>query len=200
MTPPVSKRRASGLAVAAIAGGAGLVAAIAHGADPPATAAFATVDSTRAFQRTAGIGADTTNAHIAIGGTVSFDNVASLESHDVSFVFAGQSGVSCQQTVPAGTTSPDPRQFPVPFASGTWRGVCTFSRERVYRFACTLHDGMEGTVTVGNPVVAPPPHLRPARRHTAARGHAASPASRAPRPRAHRRRPARGRPARRPVA
>ncbi len=152
----VSKRHASALAVAAVAAG-GLVAAIAHGAGPPDTAAFATVDSTRAFQRTAGIGSDAANAQIAIGGTVTFDNVASFDSHDVSFVFAGQDGVVCQQTLPAGTTSPDPRQFPVPLASGTWRGVCTFSQERVYRFTCTLHDGMEGTVTVGNPVVAPPP-------------------------------------------
>ncbi len=157
MAPPVSKHHASWLAIAAIAGGAGLVAAIAHGADPPTTAAFATVDSTRTFQRTAGIGSDTTNAQIAIGGTVTFDNVASFDSHDVSFVFADQDGVACQQTLPAGMTSPDPRQFPIPLAAGTWQGVCTFSRERVYRFTCTLHDGMEGTVTVGNPVVAPPP-------------------------------------------
>ena len=199
MAPPVSKRRVSGLAVAAVAA-AGLVAAIAHGADPPATAAFATVDSTRAFQRTAGIGSDAANAQIAIGGTVTFDNVASFDSHDVSFVFAGQDGVVCQQTLPAGTTSPDPRQFPVPLASGTWQRrvhVLPGARLPLHVHAARRHGGHR--------------HRRQPRGR-AARHHLRRPAPRrrprahrlprppAPRPRAHRRRPARGRPARRPVA
>lgn len=139
------------LLMLALAAAGGITATIAQGDDPPATAAFKTVDGADAFQLTQGSGAGT-SANIVTGGTVTFANM-SVETHNVDFEVQGQTGLSCQQTV--GGPSPSSLRFPNLPTSGSWSGSCTFTKAGVYSFTCDHHLGMTGTVVVSDPGVAP---------------------------------------------
>ena len=68
------------------------------------------------------------------------------ESHNVDVTVPAQGGVSCQQTL--GGTSPSAARFPNVPTSGSWAGVCTFTRAGTYSFQCDQHEGMTGTVVV----------------------------------------------------
>jgi plastocyanin len=144
------------LAVSVLAAG-GIVASLAHGDDPPATASFATVDVVHKFQLTAGSGAGS-SASVVTGGTVTFTN-DSNEPHDVDFV--AEPGLACTQT--SGGTSPSATAFPNGPTAGMWSGTCTFTKAGTYSFFCDQHPGMTGTVVVtdagagGTPPVATAP-------------------------------------------
>lgn len=135
------------LLVVALAAAGAMTASIAHGDDPPATAAFKTVDGAEVFQLVQGSGS-AASADIVTGGTVTFTN-ASVETHNVDFTAPGQASVSCQQTV--GGTSSSALQFPSSPTAGSWAGMCTFTRAGTYSFMCDHHVGMTGTVVVHDP-------------------------------------------------
>jgi plastocyanin len=149
----VAQRRLRiGLLMVVLAAAGGITATIAQGDDPPATAAFRTVDGANVFERTAGSGTGT-SASILTGGTVTFSNM-SVEMHSVHFNAPAQGGVTCQQT--SGGMSASATRFPFAPQSGSWGGVCTFTQAGAYSFFCDVHDGMTGTVVVSNAGGAPP--------------------------------------------
>jgi plastocyanin len=140
------------LVLVGLAAGGAMTAAIAQGDDPPAAATFKTVDGSNVFQLVTGSGSST-SADILTGGTVTFTN-ASVETHNVDFfTAAAQTAVSCQQT--QGGSSPSPVRVPGSPASGSWAGICTFSKAGSYSFTCDHHPFMTGTVVVHDPAGAP---------------------------------------------
>jgi plastocyanin len=139
------------LLLVGLAAAAGVTATIAHGDDPPSTAAFKTVDGVNQFQLTAGTGS-ATSASIVAGGTVTFTNT-SIENHNVDFEVQGVTGVACQQAL--GGASPSPLRFPNAPASGSWSGSCTFTKAGTYSFTCDQHEGMTGQVVVTDPGAPP---------------------------------------------
>jgi plastocyanin len=139
------------LLMVGLAAAGGLTAAIAQGDDPPATASFKTVDVSNVFQLVTGSGAGS-SATIVTGGTVTFTN-SSVETHNVDFSTPPPAGVSCQQTV--GGPSPSAGRFPDSPTSGSWSGVCTFTRSGTYSFVCDHHAGMTGTIVVHDPAGPP---------------------------------------------
>ncbi len=112
------------------------------GAQPPPSASFTA--SNNYWYVT---GTSSTTATIATGGSVTFSSPTGNNPHNATFSGPGPS--SCNPTLPTG-----PGGEPPP-----WNSTCQFNAPGTYRFVCTVHFGMGGTVEVvapGTPTTPPP--------------------------------------------
>jgi plastocyanin len=151
----VRRVRRLSLSLAAVLAGATLAVVLpssapGDGTPPPSTASFTAED----FSWHVTGDRSTSDATIAVGGTVTFGYPSGARRHNADFS-SGPAPTSCEQTAgtPGGTPPPLPT---VPTAPG-WSGDCRFDTPGVYSFHCDLHPlQMHGTITVVDPSAPPP--------------------------------------------
>jgi plastocyanin len=89
---------------------------------------------------------------IPAGGTVGFRKAAGGLSHNVRF--SASQPTSCVQSLGSSGSVPP---LPNPATSAAWAGRCQFFEPGSYPFACDIHPGMTGSVTVEGDGTTPPP-------------------------------------------
>jgi plastocyanin len=143
------------VAAAALAGL--LVAGPAHSDDPtielPTTASIVADSASKTFATPDGKPPTVT---IPTGGTVGFSKAAGGFSHNVRF--SASQPTSCVQTLGSSGAVPP---LPNPATSAAWAGRCQFFEPGSYPFACDIHPGMTGLVTVEADGTTPPPPPSP---------------------------------------